>query len=135
MEYTVYFENGELPTLGVAERYDIVVDFSRFAPGDRLCFVNLLQHENAQVTDEPIPVEAIFSGEYAQTRIDEDADGADDRWVGGDPAVGRFLEFRVHDYDGEDVSMDPDEFIAGKAKMIPLDRPTEEELAAAVHRT
>ena len=43
MEHTVRFDDGELPTLGVAERYDIIVDFSRFRPGEKLYFVNLLQ--------------------------------------------------------------------------------------------
>jgi hypothetical protein len=42
MEHTVYFENGELPTQGIAERYDIVVDFSGFKPGSKIYMVNLL---------------------------------------------------------------------------------------------
>ena len=32
MEHTVYFADGQLPTQGIAERYDIVVDFSQFKP-------------------------------------------------------------------------------------------------------
>lgn len=135
MEHSVYFENGELPTLGVAERYDIVVDFSRFEQGESLYFVNLLQHKNAQVTDQPISLESIFSGQYSPQRIDEYADGVDDRWVGGDPVVVRFLEFRVQEYDGKDQSLDPADFVADGSTMIPLDRPTDEELASAVHRT
>ena len=30
MEHTVFFEDGELPTQAIAERYDIIVDFSQF---------------------------------------------------------------------------------------------------------
>ena len=135
MEHTVYFEDAELPTLGVAERYDIVIDFSDFEPGDRLYLVNLLQHKNGQVTDTPIALEDVVSGAYAPTLHDADADGTADQWIAGDPVVGRFLEFRVHEFDGEDLSMDPADFVAGKDKLIPLHRPTEEELANALHRT
>ena len=65
MEHTVYFENGELPTQGIAERYDIIVDFSQFEPGDRIYMVNMLQHKNGQVTDAVIPLADIVSGAYA----------------------------------------------------------------------
>ena len=135
MEHTVYFENGELPTLGVAERYDIIVDFSQFKPGDRLYLVNLLSHKNGQATDEVVPMADILSGAHAPRTVDDDGDGKPDRWVDGDPVVGRFLEFRVRNYRGEDLSLDPAEYVAGGKKLIPLNRPTEDELANALHRT
>ena len=135
MEHTVYFENAELPTIGVAERYDIIVDFSQFKAGDKLYLVNLLQHKNGQVTDTPIPLADIVSGAYAPTMMDDDNDGIPDRWMGGDPVVGKFLEFRVQKYEGQDLSMDPAQYVAGKMKMIPLRRPTADELANALHRT
>ncbi len=135
MEHTVYFENGELPTQGIAERYDIVVDFSKFKKGDKLYMVNLLQHKNGQSTDKPIALADIANGSYAASTVDEDGDGTADRWVNGDPVVGKFMEFRVHDYKGKDLSMDPAMYVAGKKTMIPLRRPTEEELANAVHRS
>ena len=135
MEHSVHFPDGELPTQGIAERYDIVVDFSAFEPGDRLYFVNLLQHKNGQATDIVIPRTEIVSGSYAPEEVDDDLDGIADRWVGGDPVVGAFLEFRVHDYSGEDLSMDPADYVEGAQKMIPLRRPTEEQLANALHRT
>ncbi|MDH3641444.1 MAG: multicopper oxidase domain-containing protein, partial [Gammaproteobacteria bacterium] len=134
MEHTVYFENGELPTIGIAERYDIIVDFSKFEPGERLYLVNMLQHKNGQVTDRPIPLADIVSGAYAPTMIDDDADGTPDRWQ-GDPTVGKIMEFRVHQYRRRDRSMNPADYVAGSKKMIPLDMPTEEELANALHRT
>lgn len=135
MEHSVYFANGELPTQGIAERYDIVVDFSNFEPGDKIYMVNMLQHKDGQVTDKPIPLADIVSGAYAPRKVDDDGDGKADRWVDGDPVVGKFLEFRVHDYDGEDQSMDPAEYVAGRKTMIPLRRPTEAELANALHRS
>ncbi len=135
MEHAVHFENGELPTLGIAERYDIVVDFSGFEPGARLYMVNLLQHKDGQVTDEPIPLQDIVDGSYAPVLQDDDDDGKPDRWVNGDPVVGKFLEFRVQEYSGIDQSMNPADYVAGQQKMIPIRRPTEEELANALHRT
>ncbi len=80
MEHTVYFENGQLPTLGIAERYDIIVDFSQFEPGDRIYLVNMLQHKNGQVTDAVIPLADIVSGAYAPMMKDDDDDGTPDRW-------------------------------------------------------
>jgi len=135
MEHTVHFEGCELPTQGIAERYDIVVDFSQFEPGDAIYMINNLQHQSGQVTDKVIPVADIVSGEYAPRSIDEDGDGNADRWVDGDPVVGAFLQFRVHEYNGVDNSLDPAQYTAGNDKLIPLNRPTEEELANALHRT
>jgi FtsP/CotA-like multicopper oxidase with cupredoxin domain len=135
MEHTVRFPNGELPTLGIAERYDIVVDFSNFQPGDKLYMVNLLQHKDGQVTDRPIPLADVMGGSYAPKTVDDDDDGVPDRWVDGDPVVGAFLELRVQPYAGVDLSMNPADFEAGKQKLIPLNRPTDDELANALHRT
>ena len=135
MEHSVYFPDGELPTQGIAERYDIVVDFSQFEPGDKLYFVNVLQHKNGQVTDSVVPLGDIASGAYSPTEVDDNGDEIPDRWVDGDPVVGRFLEFRVHAYEGEDQSMDPADYVEGAQTMIPIRRPTEEELANALHRT
>ena len=135
MEHTVYFENGELPTQGIAERYDIVVDFSKFKEGDKIYMVNLLQHKDGQATDKPVPMTDIVSGAYQPEQVDDNADGVADRWVNGDPVVGKFMEFRVQKYNGTDQSMDPAMYVAGKQKMIPLRMPTEEELAGATHRS
>ena len=135
MEHTVYFADGELPTQGIAERYDIIVDFSDFADGDRLYLVNMLSHKDGQITHEPIPLADILDGTYQPVTVDDDLDGLPDRWVGGDPAVGKFLEFRVKSYAGTDQSMDPADYLPGGKTMIPLRRPTADELANAVHRT
>ncbi len=135
MEHSVLFENGELPTIGIAERYDIIIDFANYEEGDKLYLVNMLQHKDGQVTDQPIPLADIVSGAYAPRTVDDDFDGYPDRWVDGDPVVGKFLEFRVQHYTGVDQSLRPEEYVAGKKKMIPLQRPSEEELDAALHRT
>jgi len=136
MEHTVYFENGELPTQGIAERYDIIVDFSGFETGDSLYMVNMLQHKDGESTDVAVPLADIVSGDYKAEHGDCDGDGAvGDCWVNGDPVVGKFLEFKVHDYDGEDLSLNPAEFVEGGNTLIPIQRPTEAELANALHRS
>lgn len=135
MEHSVYFENATLPTIGIAERYDIVVDFSQFKDGDELYLVNVLSHKDGQVTGDPIPLDQVVSGAYEARRLDDDGDGLADRWTTGDPVVGKFLQFRVRQYDGVDRSMNPADFVEGGKKMIPIRRPTEEELKTALHRT
>ncbi len=134
MEHTVLL-NGELPTQGIAERYDIIVDFSGYNPGDKLYMVNLLQHKDGQSTDVPIDLEDIITGAYAPVTVDDNNDNVADRWEDGDPVVGKFLEFRVAAYSGTDNSLDPSKFVAGKKKLIPLRMPTEDELANALHRS
>ncbi len=61
--------------------------------------------------------------------------------MNGDPAVGKFLQFRVQAYGGFDNSLDPADYVPVLAdgqpgkKMIPLPGFTQEELATARHRT
>jgi FtsP/CotA-like multicopper oxidase with cupredoxin domain len=133
---------GQLPTIGIAERYDVVVDFARHGikPGDRLYFVNVLEHTKGRRPGDRIPLEAILSEQYKPRATDDDGDGVADRWIGGDPAVGRFMELRVHAYSGKDLSMNPVDFEPGRKKMIPLtihrDDPADQaKLAGARHRT
>ena len=136
LEHAVAFDGtgdtvaGELPTQAIAERYDIIVDFSNYNAGDKLYMVNLLQHKDGQASDRPIPLEEITDGSYeANTHL------VNNRWVDGDPSVGKILEFRVASYDGTDVSMNPADYTVGKKRMIDIRRPTEGELASARHRT
>jgi FtsP/CotA-like multicopper oxidase with cupredoxin domain len=141
MEHAVAFDGtlgtqaGVLPVQGIAERYDIVVDFSRFRPGDRLYFVNLLEHNDGKGPNRVVPLADVLSGRYRPVARDKDGDGQPDRWENGDPGVGKFMEFRVHAYSGVDRSMDPREYIAGKKKMLPLPDRDPAELATAIHRT
>ena len=74
----------ELDEQGIAERYDVTVDFSQFQVGDKACFVNLADHFDPETGElngkkpvKDLSVAAALSGASL------------------DPCVGRFLEFRV----------------------------------------
>ncbi|ACY16794.1 multicopper oxidase domain-containing protein [Haliangium ochraceum] len=145
LEHSVHFngsslngytnQKGRLPTQAIAERYDIIVDFAQFAPGTKLYFVNMMEHDDGRGPKDIIPIRDILDGEYAP-----DLDGDRHRT---DPTVGKFLEFRVHAYAGTDLSMDPAEYVAGNGlgpngtdkTMIPLPGFTQTELDNAIHRT
>ena len=62
---------------GVAERYDIVVDFSRYGIGQKLHLVNLLQQTDGRKPDAAVTMGQAFTG------------------VSVDPAVGPILQFKV----------------------------------------
>jgi FtsP/CotA-like multicopper oxidase with cupredoxin domain len=127
---------GVLPTQGIAERYDVVVDFASqgIQPGDKLYFVNLIEHEDGQGVGGTVSLASILSGSYFS--------GGGGGWGGGgsgpdhDPGVGRFLELRVVPYSGTDLSMNPNDYRPGALKMIPLaiDR-NDPQLADATRRT
>ena len=106
---------GQLPSQTIAERYDIIVDFSKngIQPGDKLFFVNIMEHEDGKGTKSKVPMADIVSGKY-------NAIVKDGKWINGDPGVGKFMELRVHEYEGTDQSMNPAEYVAGGKKMIPL---------------
>ncbi len=121
MEHSVKFPNAqsqELPSQGIAERYDIVVDFKGYKDGDKLYFVNLLEHQSGKTPKQAIPLADVLSGKYV-----------------GDPGVGKFLEFRVKTYAGQDLSMNPADYVDGGKTMIPLPGFTKAELQNARHRT
>ncbi|HLF98230.1 MAG TPA: hypothetical protein VI457_13895, partial [Methylococcaceae bacterium] len=124
MEHAVKFETAELPQIGIAERYDIVVDFRNFKEGDTLYFVNLLEHANGRGPQRELPLADVLSGFYQ----------SDPLGLGVDPAVGKFLEFRVKAYAGNDLSMNPADYEEGGKKMIPLPNFTAAELQNAKHR-
>jgi len=75
----------ELDEQGIAERYDIVIDFSNYQIGDRVHLVNLADHAD--------PVD----GKLLGTRPVRDLTVAQALTPGFslDPCVGRILEFRV----------------------------------------
>ncbi len=62
---------------GIAERYDIVVDFSGYGAGQTLHVVNLLQQTDGRKPDKAVSMRTAFSG------------------VSNDPAVGPILRFRI----------------------------------------
>jgi FtsP/CotA-like multicopper oxidase with cupredoxin domain len=84
----------ELDEQGIAERYDIVVDFSRYAVGTKVYFVNLAQQTNGKKPDADLSLQQALAGTTK------------------DPVVGRFLEFRVVRRPASpDVSQVPDPMI------------------------
>jgi FtsP/CotA-like multicopper oxidase with cupredoxin domain len=74
----------ELDEMGIAERYDIVIDFSRFGVGDKVHLVNLAEHFD--------PEEGGLNGKKVvrDLSLAQALSG-----TSPDPCVGRFLEFRV----------------------------------------
>jgi FtsP/CotA-like multicopper oxidase with cupredoxin domain len=121
MQHAVKFPNPEsqdLPIQGIGERFDIVVDFSGFAQGTKLYFVNLVEHEDGTRPNRFVPLADAIAGRSS------------------DPVVGRFLEFRVAAPAADpDQSMNPDDYVEGKKTMITLPEFTPAELASARRRT
>jgi manganese oxidase len=72
----------ELDEMGIAERYDIVIDFSNYAVGEKLHLVNLADHFEGGELNGKKPVRDLTLAEALAG-------------VSSDPCVGRFLEFRV----------------------------------------
>jgi FtsP/CotA-like multicopper oxidase with cupredoxin domain len=67
----------ELDEQGIAERYDIVIDFSKYPVGTKLSMVNCCEHQDGKLPAKDLSVAQSVSGASV------------------DPCVGRFLEFRV----------------------------------------
>ncbi|NWL20382.1 multicopper oxidase domain-containing protein [Pseudomonas umsongensis] len=137
--------NAILPTQGIAERFDIIVNFAKngIKPGDKLFFVNLLVHDDGKGPKEPVSLADALSENYKAV-IKQTSKGP--MWDKGDPAVGKMLQLNVKPYTGQDLAMDPAAYEPakpGKAEglvMIPLkihrDNATDKALLAkARHRT
>ncbi len=67
----------QLDEQGIAERYDIVIDFSRYNVGDKVWMVNLCEHQNGRKPNKDLSLSTALSG------------------TSHDPCVGKFLEFRI----------------------------------------
>jgi len=63
--------------LGIAERYDVVIDFSRYSIGQTVSMVNLLAHEDGRLPSQTLSLSQALAGSSS------------------DPCVGPFLQFRV----------------------------------------
>ncbi len=96
----------ELDEQGIAERYEIVVDFSRYQVGDRVWMVNLAEHRDGKKTAKDLTIAEALSGDS------------------NDPCVGKFLEFRiVRSPANADVSQVPDTLIPNPdLSQIPVTR-------------
>jgi FtsP/CotA-like multicopper oxidase with cupredoxin domain len=91
---------------GIAERYDWVIDFSRYQIGDKVSLVNVLQHEDGRRPAATLSVAQALSGSSS------------------DPCVGKFLEFRiVRDPATPDASQVPSTLIPNPdLSQVPLTR-------------
>src|SRR5207244_9404979 len=67
----------QLDQQGIGERYDVVIDFSRYTIGQKVWMVNLLEHEDG-------------TGPKGTLSLSEALRGSS-----SDPCVGKFLEFRI----------------------------------------
>jgi FtsP/CotA-like multicopper oxidase with cupredoxin domain len=138
LEHAVPFPNASspegLPIQSIAERYDIIVDFSQFSTGTKLYMVNTLAFDDGRGPKEVIPLADILSGAFAPV-LDTDPACLSNCWS-DDPTVKRFLEFRVAASTGQpDLSMNPADYEVGGKTMIPLVQFTQAELDNAIHRT
>jgi FtsP/CotA-like multicopper oxidase with cupredoxin domain len=62
---------------GIAERYDWVIDFSRYSIGDKVWMVNTCEHQDGKKPSADLTLAQALSG------------------TSSDPCVGKFLEFRI----------------------------------------
>jgi manganese oxidase len=67
----------QLDEQGIAERYDIVIDFSRYSIGDKVWLVNLCEHQDGKKPAADRTLADALAGKSA------------------DPCVGKCLEFRI----------------------------------------
>jgi manganese oxidase len=67
----------ELDEQSIAERYDIVIDFSRYKAGQKVWMVNVCEHEDGRGPKVDLSLAEALSGSSA------------------DPCVGKFLEFQI----------------------------------------
>jgi FtsP/CotA-like multicopper oxidase with cupredoxin domain len=67
----------QLDQQGIAERYDVVIDFSRYTNGSKVYLVNLAEHKDGKRVAKDLSLAEAMAGKSA------------------DPCVGPFLEFRV----------------------------------------
>ena len=62
---------------GIAERYDIVIDFSRYQIGDKVWLVNVCEHDDGKGPKDNLSLSDALAGKS------------------DDPCVGKYLEFRI----------------------------------------
>src|SRR5207237_3116981 len=67
----------QLAQQGIGERYDIVIDFSRYSVGQKVSMVTLLEHQDGTRPRRTLSLAEALAG------------------TSSDPCVGKFLEFRI----------------------------------------
>lgn len=152
MEHAIAFdgtggtERGTLPVQAIGERYDVIVDFAanNIKAGDKLYFVNLVEHKDGHEPNNYIPLASVLSGAYKPV-----VSGT--QWINGDPAVGPFMRFDVKACTNAtgnaiacvDNSMKPGLYVPGNTnglnktslKMVPKPAFSAAELAGAKRHT
>jgi hypothetical protein len=65
--------NGILPLQGIAERYDIIINFAKngIKAGDKLYFVNLMEHETGKGPKQPISLADVLSEVQGSDQADQ----------------------------------------------------------------
>jgi FtsP/CotA-like multicopper oxidase with cupredoxin domain len=67
----------QLDEQGIAERYDIVIDFSRYSLGSKVWMVNLCEHQDGKKPSKDLSLADALAGKS------------------NDPCIGKILEFRI----------------------------------------
>jgi len=109
----------QLDEQGIAERYDIVIDFSRYSINQKVWMVNLAEHQDGKRVDNDLSISEALSGNSP------------------DPCVGKFLEFRiVRDPAQPDISQVPDPLIPNPdLSAIPVARTRTFEFNSGANQT
>src|SRR5450432_3787601 len=96
----------QLDEQGIAERYDIVIDFSRYSLNSKVWMVNLCEHQDGKKPAKDLTLAEALSGNSQ------------------DPCVGKFLEFRIVRNPAQpDLSQVPDTMIPNPdLSQVPLAR-------------
>jgi manganese oxidase len=95
----------EMDRQGVAERFDIVIDFTQWSVGQKVWMVNLAEHNDGRLVSKDLSITEAQAG------------------TSNDPGVGRFLEFRiVRNPALADVSQVPLTLIPNPALTAPVSR-------------
>jgi FtsP/CotA-like multicopper oxidase with cupredoxin domain len=104
----------ELDEMGIAERFDIVIDFSRYSDGTKIHLVNLAEHQDGKLVSKDLSLSEAMSGNSQ------------------DPCVGRFLEFRVR---GDRPAPDPSRDFSKTENMNLIPNPDLSAIPVARRRT
>lgn len=104
----------ELDEMGIAERYDIVIDFSDYSDGTKVHLVNLAEHQDGKSVAKNLSLAEALSGKSA------------------DPCVGRFLEFRVR---GTKRAIDKSRDFSQPGGMVLIPNPDLSKIPIARERT
>ena len=73
LEHAVAFPNADsadLPMQSIAERWDVIIDFSQFPVGTKLYMVNTAEFVNGRGPEDPVPLGDILNLNYNPQIVD-----------------------------------------------------------------